>query len=75
MPVRLEFLRRRADMAKPVKIAVIIAAGAIAIAGIQMLPFSSPNPGTHAAMGPPISPAEMMRASGPLPETKVDSYN
>lgn len=61
-------------MTKLVKIAVVIAVGTVAIAATRLLDPSSPNSGTQAATGLSISPAEMMRTSGPLPETKVDSH-
>lgn len=63
-------------MTKLVKLAFIAAVATIAIAAThsQMRPLSSPNPGMPAATAVSISPAEMMRTSGPLPATMVDSY-
>ncbi len=62
-------------MSKLVKLAAILAVAAVAIAAKQ---FSSPTPdkstiGLAAAPTASVSPADLMRTIGPLPETKVGS--
>ncbi len=61
-------------MSKLVKIAFIIAVATLAIAATRLIPAQVDKSGTPAWSGVSISPEEMMRAAGPLPETKVDSY-
>jgi ABC-type molybdate transport system substrate-binding protein len=61
-------------MSKLIKIAAILAVAAVAIAAKQ---FASPATDTAALSVAPassISPLELMHHTGPLPESKVDSY-
>lgn len=58
-------------MSKLVKIIVIVAVATVAIAATRMLPGETP---AAPALSGTISPMEMMRDAGPLPETKVDHY-
>jgi hypothetical protein len=60
-------------MSKLVKITVILAIAAVAIAAKQL----SPTPTGTPPWLPPaasVSPAELMQRAGPLPETEVASY-
>jgi hypothetical protein len=62
-------------MSKFAKVALIIAIAAVAMAAKQ---FISPDEqkltsAVSATPGASISPAELTRAAGPLPETKIDS--
>jgi hypothetical protein len=62
-------------MSKLAKIAIILATAALVIAAKQILPLYS-----TALVAPPaavlsISPDDMMRGVGPLPQTEVDNYN
>jgi hypothetical protein len=61
-------------MSKLMKIAIILGAAAFLIAAKQALPPHSPDSATSSATRAAISPAEMMRTTGPLPELVVDSY-
>jgi hypothetical protein len=61
-------------MSKLVKIAIILGAAAFLIAAKQALPPHSTDSATSSAARASMSPAEMMRTSGPLPELVVDSY-
>jgi hypothetical protein len=61
-----------ASMSTLLKIAFIIAVATLAIAATRLIPLETS--GTHALTGAAISPHDMMRAAGPLPETKVDHY-
>ena len=57
-------------MSKLTKIAVILAVAAVAIAAKQ---FTSPASDTAAlSSAPGISPAELTKSAGPLPELKVE---
>ena len=61
-------------MSKLVKITVILAIAVVAIAARQL---SSPIPaGAALSLAPAssVSPAELTRQAGPLPETEVASY-
>jgi hypothetical protein len=63
------------SMSKLVKIAVILAVAAVAIAARQLSP--SVDMSAEAQLLAPassVSPAEFMHRAGPLPETQVDSY-
>jgi hypothetical protein len=60
-------------MSTLLKIAFIIVVATLAIAATRLIPLDTP--GTSALSGASISPDEMMRAAGPLPETKVDHYH
>ena len=59
-------------MSKPVKIALILAVAGIAIAAKQFTWSDTKRVAASSAAS--VSPAELMQKSGPLPETKVDSY-
>lgn len=61
-------------MSKLVKIAIILGAAVFLIAAKQALPLYSSDSATSSAARTSISPAEMMRTTGPLPELVVDSY-
>ena len=61
-------------MPKIAKIAFIIVVATLAIAATRLLPNDSHVAGASATIGASISPHEMMRNVGPLPETKVDHY-
>jgi hypothetical protein len=54
------------------KIAFILAVATLAMAATRLIPIETS--GTPAVSRASISPDEMMRAAGPLPETKVDHY-
>jgi hypothetical protein len=60
-------------MSKIIRLFLLVAIGAIAIAAMQ---FASPgvNRTTTASVSVSISLEELMRAAGPLPETKIDDY-
>jgi len=62
-------------MSKFAKLALIVAIAAVAIAAKQFVSPGEEKVATVALATPAagISPAELMRAAGPLPETKVDS--
>jgi hypothetical protein len=59
-------------MSKFVKIALILAVAAVAMAARQ-LTLSDTNR-VAASSAASVSPAELMKKSEPLPETKVDNY-
>ena len=61
-------------MSKLVKIAIILATAALLIAAKQTLPVYSSDPAISSAVRPSVSPIEMMRTTGPLPETFLDDY-
>jgi hypothetical protein len=60
-------------MSKIIRLFLLVAIGAIAIAAMQ---FASPgvNKTTTASVSASISLEELMRVAGPLPETKIDDY-
>jgi hypothetical protein len=63
-------------MSKLIKIAVILAVAAVAIAAKQ-LTSSEVDVSAQAKLVTPaasVAPLELMRKAGQLPETKVDSY-
>jgi hypothetical protein len=58
-------------MSKLIKIAVILAVAAVAIAAKQ---FASPTTDKAAlSMAPGVSPSELMHRSGQLPELKIEN--
>ena len=59
-------------MPKLLKIVLLLAVATAAIAAVRVNPPGSPE--TAALNGASISPNEIMRAAGQLPETKVDHY-
>jgi len=59
-------------MSKAIKIALILAIGAVAIAARQLTTSDVQNAAASSAGS--VSPHDIMRKSGPLPPTKVDSY-
>jgi hypothetical protein len=62
-------------MSKLVKIAVIIAIGAVAIAARQFVPaVDMSGEGALAVSAAQVVPLEMMHHAGPLPETPVSSH-
>jgi hypothetical protein len=61
-------------MSKLVKIAIILGAAAFLIAAKQALPLHPTESATSSAARMSISPAEMMRTTGPLPELVVENY-
>ena len=61
-------------MSKLIKIAVILAVAAIAIAAKQYASPISDMEALSLAPAASISPAQLMRDAGPLPETQVDSH-
>lgn len=63
-------------MSKLIKIATILAIAALVVAAKQMS-FSGIDgtvPSLAATTGSSISPADLTRGVGPLPETQVDSF-
>ena len=62
-------------MSKFVKLVLIFAIAAVAIAAKQFISPSEEKVATMAlaTSAGSISPAELMRVAGPLPETKVES--
>jgi hypothetical protein len=67
-------------MPKLVKIAFIAVVAALAISATRLIPHDARNvggPGTSAYSESSlyVSPVDMMKAAGPLPETKVEHYN
>jgi hypothetical protein len=61
-------------MSKLIKIAVILAVAAVAIAAKQLAAPATDKAALSLAPASSIEPVELMHRSGPLPETKVDSY-
>jgi hypothetical protein len=59
-------------MSTLLKIAFIIAVATLAMAATRLIPVETSR--TSAVSSVSISPNEMMRAAGPLPEIKVDQY-
>jgi hypothetical protein len=59
-------------MSKAIKVALILAIAAVAIAATK-LPWSDTKRAADAA-GAQVSPAELMRKSAPLPQTEVHDY-
>jgi len=59
-------------MSKFFKIALILAVAAVAIAATKFVASDAKHAAPAAASS--VSPMDMMRKSGPLPPTKVDSY-
>jgi len=58
-------------MSKLIKVAVILTVAAVAIAAKQ---FASPSTDKAAlSMVPSVSPSEITRHSGPLPELKIEN--
>jgi hypothetical protein len=58
-------------MSKLIKIAVILAVAAVAIAAKQ---FASPSTDTAAlSMAPSVSPSELTHRAGQLPELKIEN--
>ena len=68
--VRESHMSRR--ISKPIKIALILAVAAVAIAAKQFTWSDAKHAAQSSATQ--VAPAELMQKSGPLPETKVDSY-
>jgi len=64
------------SMSKLVKIAVILAVAAVAIAARQLSPSPVDMSAEAQLLAPAssVSPAEFMHRAGPLPETQVDSH-
>ncbi len=62
-------------MSKAAKLALIFAIAVIAIAAKQFAAPGEQRSAIAAWQPPSISPAELMRAIGPLEETKVETYN
>ncbi len=58
-------------MSKFIKIAVILAIAAVAIAAKQFAPPTTDKATLSLAPAPSIAPAEMMRRAGQLPELKI----
>ena len=62
-------------MSKLIKIAVIIAVAAVAIAAKQLVPATDMSgAGALAVSAAQVAPLEMMHHVGPLPETQVSSH-
>jgi len=63
-------------MSKLVKIAVIIAVAAVAIAAKQLAPTvdTSGEGALAVSAAKSVAPFELMRNAGPLPETQVSSH-
>jgi hypothetical protein len=60
-------------MSKLMKVALILAVAAVAIAARQLTWPDAKRTAESSAVS--ISPGELMRKSGPLPETEVHDYN
>lgn len=61
-------------MSKFIKIAVILAVAAVAIAAKQMTSADMSADAQLVAPGASVAPMEMMIKVGPLPETQVSSH-
>jgi len=62
-------------MPRIAKITIIIIVATLAIAAKQLLPGSSLfTPIAPEVIGASVSPEDMMKNAGPLPETKVEHY-
>lgn len=61
-------------MSKLIKVAVIIAVAAVAIAAKQFSSSATDKAALSMTPASSISPAQLMRDAGPLADTKVDSY-
>jgi hypothetical protein len=59
-------------MSKVAKIAIILVTAALLIAAGKGPPMDTHNPAAPAAAALSILPGDMMRYSGPLPDTQVD---
>jgi hypothetical protein len=64
----------RANMSKLAKIVIILGAAALLMAARQSVPTYSAGSTTSFAARDSVSPHEMMRTTGPLPQTIVDNY-
>lgn len=65
-------------MSKIMKIAFIAVVAALAIAATRFIPHSARNGIGISAYSEStlyVSPADLMKAPGPLPVTKVENYN
>ncbi len=61
------------SMSKVIKVALILAVAAVAIAATRFVALDAKR--AAPAAGASVAPMELMRKAGPLPPTKVDSYN
>ena len=69
---KASMLTQEISMSKFIKVALILAVAAVAIAAKQ---YTWPDAKRAAeSSATQVSPSELMHKSGPLPETKVDSY-
>lgn len=64
----------KAYMSKLAKIVIILGAAAVLMAARQIVPSYSADSPTDSAARDSVSPDEMMRTTGPLPQTIVDNY-
>jgi hypothetical protein len=67
-------------MPKLVKIAFIAVVAALAISATRLIPHDArdaggPDMSAYSESSLYVSPLDMMKAAGPLPETKVEDYN